>query len=170
MYTKNSHCSYCGEKFIDVGQSLNCKKCKNISYINPLPVSVSLIKVRESCTWKTPTGVLIVQRAINPHKNKWALPSGFIMQGETWQEGAAREILEETNIQIAPDDIKLYDITNASNGNLLIFNFCKYGISINDIVFHPNDEVSQIAVASYPMELAFPTHTAYLSEYLSIMQ
>jgi 8-oxo-dGTP diphosphatase len=44
--------------------------------------------------------VLLVKRAIEPSKGLWAIPGGTLKLGETLQECAAREILEETGIRI----------------------------------------------------------------------
>ena len=44
--------------------------------------------------------VLLVKRAAPPNKNMWAIPGGMLELGETIQEGAEREIFEETNIRI----------------------------------------------------------------------
>lgn len=40
--------------------------------------------------------VLLIQRAINPEKDKWALPGGFILKSEEIENAAAR-ILKETS-------------------------------------------------------------------------
>ena len=44
--------------------------------------------------------VLLVKRAIEPSKGLWAIPGGTLKLGETLQECATREILEETGITI----------------------------------------------------------------------
>ena len=43
--------------------------------------------------------VLLVQRGIDPHKGKWALPGGFLKMDETAEECARRELCEETGLQ-----------------------------------------------------------------------
>ena len=44
--------------------------------------------------------VLLVKRGIEPSTGLWAIPGGTLKLGETLQECAAREILEETGIRI----------------------------------------------------------------------
>jgi ADP-ribose pyrophosphatase len=44
--------------------------------------------------------VLLVKRGIEPSYGLWAIPGGTLKLGETLQECAAREILEETGITI----------------------------------------------------------------------
>ena len=42
--------------------------------------------------------VLLIKRGIEPFKNKWALPGGFLQNNETAKEGAERILQKETNI------------------------------------------------------------------------
>ena len=44
--------------------------------------------------------VLLVKRGINPGKGLWAIPGGNLNLGETLQDAAQREIMEETGIEI----------------------------------------------------------------------
>jgi 8-oxo-dGTP diphosphatase len=44
--------------------------------------------------------ILLVKRGIEPSLGLWAIPGGTLKLGETLQECAAREILEETGITI----------------------------------------------------------------------
>ena len=42
--------------------------------------------------------VLLIMRALAPHRNEWALPGGFIKLEESLDEGASRELEEETGV------------------------------------------------------------------------
>lgn len=42
--------------------------------------------------------ILLIERGIDPYKGTWALPGGFLNMEETVEEGAKRELYEETNI------------------------------------------------------------------------
>jgi 8-oxo-dGTP diphosphatase len=48
--------------------------------------------------------VLLVERGVPPNKGAWAVPGGSLKLGETLQEGAERENLEETGITIKAGD------------------------------------------------------------------
>ena len=42
--------------------------------------------------------VLLVERGIEPYKGKWAFPGGFVKMDESCEEGALRELKEETGL------------------------------------------------------------------------
>ncbi|MHA1926261.1 MAG: NUDIX domain-containing protein, partial [Candidatus Thorarchaeota archaeon] len=44
--------------------------------------------------------ILLVKRGKDPYKDRFALPGGFVEYGETVEETAVREIMEETGVQI----------------------------------------------------------------------
>lgn len=60
---------------------------------------------------KTITGwrCLMIERGQNPFKGYWALPGGFVDEGETPLEAAIRELCEETGVKI--DSSKFKQIT-----------------------------------------------------------
>ena len=43
--------------------------------------------------------VLLIERGIEPFKGQWAFPGGFVHMDETTEEGAKRELLEETGLK-----------------------------------------------------------------------
>jgi len=42
--------------------------------------------------------VLLIERGIEPYKGRWAFPGGFLNMDESAEEGALRELLEETGL------------------------------------------------------------------------
>lgn len=64
--------------------------------------------------------VLLVRRGRPPARGQWAVPGGNIKLGETLQEAAEREILEETGIVIrAGDPIYTFDaVVRDDDGNI----------------------------------------------------
>ena len=44
--------------------------------------------------------VLLVKRRNPPNRGRWALPGGLVELGETTQDAAVREILEETGLRV----------------------------------------------------------------------
>lgn len=43
--------------------------------------------------------ILLIERSRDPYKGTWALPGGFLEMDETAEEGAARELYEETHVK-----------------------------------------------------------------------
>lgn len=46
--------------------------------------------------------LLWTRRGIDPGKGKWAFPAGFVECDESLQQAAARELMEETRIEVDP--------------------------------------------------------------------
>jgi 8-oxo-dGTP diphosphatase len=64
--------------------------------------------------------VLLVERRNPPCSNEWAIPGGKVRLGETLQQAAEREILEETGIRIkAGEPVYAFDlIERDATGNV----------------------------------------------------
>ena len=45
--------------------------------------------------------VLLIERGVDPYKGRWAFPGGFLNMDESADEGARRELKEETNLSAA---------------------------------------------------------------------
>ena len=43
--------------------------------------------------------VLLIERGLEPYKGKWAFPGGFVKMDESVEEGARRELREETGLE-----------------------------------------------------------------------
>lgn len=69
-----------------------CTSCGSIHYVNPRLVVGTLP------TWGEQ--VLLCRRAIEPRYGYWTLPAGFMEVGETTQEGALRETMEEAGAHV----------------------------------------------------------------------
>lgn len=69
-----------------------CDACGTIHYQNP--------KFVVGCIPEWEDRILICKRAIEPRYGKWTLPAGYMENGETTTEGAAREALEEANARV----------------------------------------------------------------------
>ena len=159
MNEKNSHCSWCGNHFPeDALWPRSCSACGNRSYLNPLPVVVVLLPMGD--------GLVVVRRNIEPAKGTLTLPGGYLDLGETWQEGARRELLEETGIAITPDDLTLYDVANGLDHPLVIFGLAARQPrgQLKPFVTHETQEVD---LMTRPMELGFPLHTRIVARYFA---
>ena len=81
-----------------------CDACGYIAYSNPKLV-VGTVVVDDG-------NVLLCRRAIDPRRGFWTLPAGYLEHGETLEEGAAREAMEEAEAAIQIDGVlALYSIS-----------------------------------------------------------
>ena len=55
--------------------------------------------------------VLLVKRNKEPNKDQWSIPGGRQIIGETAEEAAQRELLEETGVKV--DQLLLVDVVDA---------------------------------------------------------
>ncbi len=160
MAVKNSHCSFCGARFPeDLPFPRKCASCQKITFLNPAPVAVLLQPVDD--------GLLVIRRGIGPGRGCLALPGGFIDWGETWQEGAARELREETGLSIAPASVRERCVLSAPPGFVLIFGIAPPMTRADLTPFEPNEEVTERLVIAAPEAMAFPFHTQVIEEYFA---
>jgi ADP-ribose pyrophosphatase YjhB (NUDIX family) len=121
-----------------------------MSFLNPLPVVVVLLPVDD--------GLLQIRRGIDPGKGLWAFPGGFINLGETWQEAGAREVLEESHVQIDPAEIVEFQVRSAPDDTLLIFGLAQTRKSAQLPPFMVTDETTERTVRRELTGMAFDLH------------
>ena len=74
-----------------------CRRCDMPVYFDPKVAVVVFIEVDDR--------VLLIQRAVDPGKGKWALPAGFVDYDEAPEAAAVRETLEETRLEVRIDKL-----------------------------------------------------------------
>ena len=106
-------CNSCGATVVqripegDTFMRAVCDACGVIHYENP--------KVVVGCLPAYGDRILICKRAIEPRYGLWTLPAGFMENGESAPEGAAREALEEANARVEIEDLyTVYSIPHIS--------------------------------------------------------
>ena len=68
--------------------------------------------------------VLLVKRGVDPNKGLWAIPGGSLKLGETLQEGAEREIMEETGITVrAKEPVYSFDFFERDSDGRVRFHY-----------------------------------------------
>lgn len=89
------HCPKCGSAHFEVNneKSKRCCDCGFVYYFNPSSATVALIMNERN-------ELLVCRRAKEPAKGTLDLPGGFIDMAETGEEGVAREVKEETGMEV----------------------------------------------------------------------
>jgi ADP-ribose pyrophosphatase YjhB (NUDIX family) len=91
--SRMNFCSHCGNPVVqripegDSRLRFVCETCQTIHYQNPNIVAGAVP------VWGTQ--VLLCRRAIEPRLGYWTLPAGFMENGETIEQAARRETVEE---------------------------------------------------------------------------
>ena len=89
-----------------------CATCGHIDYQNPKIVVGSVVSHRGR--------VLLCRRAIDPRRGFWTLPAGYLELGETAEEGARREAMEEAEADIALEGLlAVYSISRIGQVQLI---------------------------------------------------
>lgn len=135
-----------------------CDACHAIHYQNPRMVV--------GCVVEWDDRVLLCRRAIEPRHGLWTVPAGYLEKGETIEQGAERETLEEANarIEIGP----LYAVYNIPHiGQVYLL----FRARLLDANVHPGAETLEVRLyneTEIPWDqLAFATVRNTLQHYFS---
>lgn len=96
------YCATCGtlleDKFAFGQMRRYCSVCNRTVFHEHKVAAAVLVTDREN-------RVLLVRRAMNPRQGFWSLPAGFVDYGESPEEAACRECLEETGLSTEIEDV-----------------------------------------------------------------
>jgi ADP-ribose pyrophosphatase YjhB (NUDIX family) len=88
-------CPRCGaEATVRFPRSITCPSCGYGAYYNPEPVACGIPTTTEG-------RVVLMRRATEPARGRWTMPGGFVDLGESVEDAARREIMEELGIEVA---------------------------------------------------------------------
>jgi ADP-ribose pyrophosphatase YjhB (NUDIX family) len=105
-----NYCSECGTRIAPQGNAqvqhkhYACVACGTTHYENP--------RVIASCIVCWDNKILMCRRSEQPARGQWTVPSGYLECGETLEECAVRETLEETGVIVDPGRLELYSVTS----------------------------------------------------------
>ena len=157
-------CSHCGgtvEVRTPDGDHLPrhiCPACGTIHYQNP--------KMVVGCIPEWEDKILLCRRAIEPKYGLWTLPAGFMENGETTLEGAARETWEEAGARIEIGS--LYTLFNLPHINQVYLMFRARLLDLNYQSGIESLETRLFSEAEIPWdEIAFRTVRATLELYFA---
>jgi len=111
--------------------------------------------------------VLLVRRGQAPAKNQWAIPGGSVKIGETLQQAAEREILEETGVQIrAAKPVYTFDVIERDGEGKVRFHYVIVDLAADYVAGDPAagddaiearwvsaEEIRELAMSSATVEL-----------------
>jgi len=137
-----------------------CPNCRFVQFIDP-KVGAAVIALTDD------NRVLLVKRAVDPAMGDWCLPGGFMEIGETPQQAAVRECLEETGYRVDPAALKLVDVfyyEDYRGSGVLIM----YRGRIAGGAPMPGDDVSEVRLFGpddLPENIAFTTNIDALTRW-----
>lgn len=156
-------CSACGARVSyrvpegDDRERAVCGACDTIHYVNP--------RIIVGCLPEFEGRLLLCLRAIEPRRNFWTLPAGFMENGETTEQGAARETWEEAQARV--ENMALYRVYDVPYINQV---YMFYRCTVTDGVHRAGPESLDTRLFSADEipwdELAFPSVYRALSSYL----
>ena len=132
----------------DTHERLVCAACGFVDYRNPKIVVGSVALQGDK--------LLLCRRAIDPRKGFWTLPAGFLEIGETAEEGARREAMEEAGARLEIDRLlAVYSVPRISQVQIMY----RARIVNRDIEAGPESaEIGLFAWEDIPWtDIAFPT-------------
>lgn len=170
MPVRDSFCSFCGTKYPELlAYPRTCPSCSTTVWSNPIPVCVVLAQIVDGGR----TGLLVIRRAIPPAIGKLALVGGFLEDHESWQQGAAREVIEETRVVVDPSTLVTLSWASSSPkpNRLLLFSLAPPQPVEGLPRFTPDTEVSERGVIFGPDGLdevfAFSLHSDAARKYFA---
>ncbi len=93
----------------------NCGACGYVRYENPAVVVLVAVEAEGR--------LLVIRRALEPYKSRWAVPGGFVEKDESVTLAAVRELEEETGLRVEEDDLIPLFIASVVSTNQIYVTF-----------------------------------------------
>lgn len=111
------YCAQCGAELIlgiESGRERPmCPRCGFVVYRNPVPVALVIAKREDK--------LLLVHRLNPPLADYWAPCAGYVEIDESLEQGARREVKEETGFDVVID--KLMNVRSRANMGVMLVTF-----------------------------------------------
>lgn len=133
-----------------------CPRCGYVHYHNPVP-GVGVIVEMDG-------GVVLVKRRFEPRAGWWCLPAGFLEADESVEEGAVRECKEETDLDVALDELfGVYSFPEGMQSSGLVIFYTAHVVSGELRAGDDAEEVRVFPLDGLPDNVAFRTHREVLA-------
>lgn len=132
-----------------------CDSCGHVEYESP--------SILVACPLYEDDRLLWIRRATPPYKGSWAIPSGFVERGETVVGAACREVLEETGLQVDPEELRLLAVLSLPAMNQI---YVAVTGPLPGHDYRPTAEASEIALFTREeachIDLGYPETTFHM--------
>ena len=145
---------------------LVCDRCGWRWHANPMPAAAVLLERREEGA--TEPSVLLLRRAVEPGFGEWDLPAGFLDPGESFEQGARRETLEETGIDVVLTSLSGVYHSPVVNAVTVVYRGRAAAPDATVRTDHESSEhawVARSAVPGWLPRMAFPSMAAALADW-----
>lgn len=159
-----NYCSNCGSSRLsyvippdDHLPRYVCPECDTIHYTNPNMVV--------GCLIVDDGKIMLAKRGIEPQKGFWNLPCGFLENEETVQEGALREVFEETGATVKLGH--LHTVYNLPHANQVYLIFLAQMVGNEYYTTTESTEIRFFAPSEIPWEeIAFSSNAFAIKKFL----
>lgn len=134
------YCPKCGSSHFEENnfKSKKCQDCNFTYYFNSSAATVAIIQNQNN-------EILVATRAFEPAKGTFDLPGGFVDMDENGEEAVAREVKEETGMDVTGVRYlftipNLYEYSGFVVHTLDLFFLCK----VSSLEFHAEDDVAKL--------------------------
>jgi ADP-ribose pyrophosphatase YjhB (NUDIX family) len=152
------YCQRCGGTMVDRTVERKflraCPACGFIAFQDPKVAAAVLILLDG--------GLVLVKRGVEPAIGRWAFPSGYIDRGESVEDGAVREVKEETGLDVRTT--RLVGLYSETGSAVILAAYSAQVIGGNLSPGHDADEAGTFDLEDLPT-LPFPHDDRILQDW-----
>lgn len=153
-----NYCQRCGHdlssKSIEGKERPYCNNCGFVVFEDPKVAAVVLVTIDES--------IVLIKRGVEPSMGKWAFPSGYVDRGENVEDGARREVMEETGLEVDLD--RLVGLYSGNGNPVVLAVYAAHVVGGEMKSGHDAEEVALFPLADLPT-LPFPHDAQILKDW-----